>query len=617
MIRKKHITLCFSLFLALSIVLGQLIPVTATGEVPAEAPAPVEETVTPAPEPVKPDPEPGAGEEPGVTPTVGETPDHSGEGEPGPTAPAGDGQGGETTNPTEDVTESTKEVEEAKPEEEDKAAALADEEGLVPVYVYVVAQDSSGQAFSQEMLDLLQVKTKNTNNYFAAGTVTLDPTKLSGNIAGKIKKSNDWEYIIQRLQSSFNPSNSIDNPQNLIGNYLGSIKRDYATTSTSTPSSGMWASYLAVDPATEGVVGNKYIGGRIDSNGNLSSFGSNCWHLDLRFECAKITYLYGKNGLTGQFADNKEIGSKVFISGAVMDYEPEIKVPAGYRIVGYYQDPEFTKEWSAIGKPIEGMDNKVYVKVVPENDVVIHYLVKEGKGSVTDPSRTSTSNQEGWDFFNPWLENPETPIGSTATAAENWVFDGWYSDADLTNKVSSNANYTPRVPDEGWDNKIQYTYYAKFVEKMTTLVVSNSVSGNAASKDQYFNYELIVTNPDTSETKTHKFQLKHGEQSGPFTYPASHTYVVKQTDGLDHETIAEGKRTESQVAHGAYNSSDQSHSGDMNEDTSVQFMNSKNLTVPTGMEEQNNGVHGLILSAGAGVLLLVAIVAIRRRMNAI
>ena len=46
MIRKKHITLCFSLFLALSMVLGQLIPVTATDEVPAEVP--VEETGTSA-----------------------------------------------------------------------------------------------------------------------------------------------------------------------------------------------------------------------------------------------------------------------------------------------------------------------------------------------------------------------------------------------------------------------------------------------------------------------------------------------------------------------------------------------------------------------------------------
>jgi len=70
LIRKKHRTLCFSLFLALSMVLGQLIPVTATDGVPAETPATVEEPGTPAEELAKPDPEPKAGEDPAETPVV-------------------------------------------------------------------------------------------------------------------------------------------------------------------------------------------------------------------------------------------------------------------------------------------------------------------------------------------------------------------------------------------------------------------------------------------------------------------------------------------------------------------------------------------------------------------
>jgi len=70
LIRKKHMTLCFSLFLALSMVLGQLIPVTATDGVPAETPATVEEPGTPAEELAKPDPEPKAGEDPAETPVV-------------------------------------------------------------------------------------------------------------------------------------------------------------------------------------------------------------------------------------------------------------------------------------------------------------------------------------------------------------------------------------------------------------------------------------------------------------------------------------------------------------------------------------------------------------------
>lgn len=97
MIRKKHITLCFSLFLALSMVLGQLIPVTATDEVPTEEVIP-EETGTPEP-PAKPDSEPAAEEESGTVPT----------GDEGtvtvPPEPAQDGQGEEPTTPSEEPTE--------------------------------------------------------------------------------------------------------------------------------------------------------------------------------------------------------------------------------------------------------------------------------------------------------------------------------------------------------------------------------------------------------------------------------------------------------------------------------------------------------------------------------
>ena len=79
MIRKKHRTLCFSLFLALSMVLTQLIPVAATDEVPTEEPARVTETTEPAAEEPAPvtDPEPPAEDVPAddgqtVTPPEGE-----------------------------------------------------------------------------------------------------------------------------------------------------------------------------------------------------------------------------------------------------------------------------------------------------------------------------------------------------------------------------------------------------------------------------------------------------------------------------------------------------------------------------------------------------------------
>ncbi|WP_276937206.1 InlB B-repeat-containing protein [Faecalibaculum rodentium] len=180
MIRKKHITLCFSLFLALSMVLGQLIPVTATDEVPAEAPATVEEPGTPAPETVQPDPELEAGGEPDVTPTVGETPDQTGEGGSELTAPAGDGQGEEPTIPTVDVTETTEEGEVAKPEEEGEQDYFGEADGVKVKAVAAKGAFPEGAILKVAKLDpesaeyKKAAETLDSQNYEYSGFVAMD-----------------------------------------------------------------------------------------------------------------------------------------------------------------------------------------------------------------------------------------------------------------------------------------------------------------------------------------------------------------------------------------------------------------------------------------------------------
>lgn len=180
MIRKKHITLCFSLFLALSMVLGQLIPVTATDEVPAEAPATVEEPGTPAEELVKPDPEPEAEEDPGVTPTEGDIPAPSEVGELKPTAPAGGGQGEEPTIPTEEVTEPTEEGEETKPEEEGEQEYSGEADGVKVKAVAAKGAFPEGAILKVAKLDpesaeyKKAAETLDSQNYEYSGFVAMD-----------------------------------------------------------------------------------------------------------------------------------------------------------------------------------------------------------------------------------------------------------------------------------------------------------------------------------------------------------------------------------------------------------------------------------------------------------
>ncbi|WP_305179086.1 hypothetical protein, partial [Faecalibaculum rodentium] len=98
----------------------------------------------------------------------------------------------------------------------------------------------------------------------------------------------------------------------------------------------------------------------------------------------------------------------------------------------------------------------------------------------------------------------------------------------------------------------------------------------------------------------------------PLTELGSLSSKVKQTNGTDHTTNATNNRNA-----GTYDPDKQTHSHNLNENTVVNFTNNKQGQVPTGMDDQNNALHGLILSAGACLLLLGVIVALRRRMNAV
>ncbi len=718
MIRKKHITLCFSLFLALSMVLGPLIPVTATDDVSDEITETevVTEPAADVPDP-EPDPEPEAEEEPDVTPT----------GDEGtvtvPTVPAQDGQGEDDekdfavadvpSNELAEVGESNVstfanndvnlEVGENKTlpgsggdwtsnhswSSDNSAVATVSGNGnsaivtgvsegtatithtyyygilkqtetfnvtvkkpeplgTATVYVYIAAMDESDNRYSKEMTDLLGVDYDSINgsNWFAAGTVELDLSSLSdgGKLDTILNTKEDWENILGQIrQNRIDTTKTINktNRSNKINDYIDQVIQD--TTKTNKGSKLLLAPGAGSAQTNNDNDGLYFqSGSRYSADGKNDSGGDYTWHLDLRFETVHINYLYGNNGInTGDCKDGTSAGSKVFIKGATMNYTPTIQAPVGYKIVGYYTDENCTdgKEWNAVNQPINA-DTNVYIKIVPLSNVTINYKIQEGNGTVTDPSKNNNPYQTGQDSFNPVKGNP---VGSTADPDADWTFDGWYSDESCTQLFSDQAKLVPESPAEGWPEGAEYNYYAKFVPKTKKIYVQSNVSGNAADRNKQFTYHLKVMNGDSpvtdsiklsdgkvinydSENKAHVFTLSHGQSIETEELPQFYSFRVTQQETSESGAHKDGYSTTLTTNCNDPNGSlaTNSHGHLLNHQdltnkdrAEVFFTNEKNMTVPTGMEDQDTAIHGLLLSAGAGLLLIGAIVVLRRRMNAI
>lgn len=153
MIKKKHITLCFSLFLALSMFLGQLIPVTAEDNtVPQteEQTTETEETPTPEPEVTEDVPDENPDDEPDSDP-VPEEPEPTDNGD-------GDGEGDEEVAGENANQSAVGEVESSTPE-----LNLEKTEGEITVKVHVPAG-----AFKVEPKLVVEKKPEGTEEFATA-----------------------------------------------------------------------------------------------------------------------------------------------------------------------------------------------------------------------------------------------------------------------------------------------------------------------------------------------------------------------------------------------------------------------------------------------------------------
>ncbi|MBE6042542.1 MAG: Cna B-type domain-containing protein, partial [Clostridiales bacterium] len=180
------------------------------------------------------------------------------------------------------------------------------------------------------------------------------------------------------------------------------------------------------------------------------------YHLDLRFQTNKVTFITGNNGIpSGASRDGTTVDVRSYIKGSPILEPRNLPIPAGCRFVGYYNDPNFTTPWDKIGSPLEH-DETVYIKITPQENVILYYKpVPAGGGTVS-------VDAEGL--------NPETgtPAGSTATANPGYTFDGWYADEECTQLLSRDAKYVPtKGSSDRWVDGT--TYYAKFKENTVTL----------------------------------------------------------------------------------------------------------------------------------------------------
>ena len=365
----------------------------------------------------------------------------------------------------------------------------------IKVYVYVASRDVAGNPMSAEMLELLGINanTIDGNGYFPAGEIYLDRSFLNGkgnaaNTPGSplIQSAADWNAVnsaLSEMVTSTLTGNYAANRGNHVSSYLSQAGADIGYS---------WGSQRTA----------------LFRWNDTTSYGfadqTVKYHLDLRFSTKTITFITGNNNIRNKPGanDGTTVDSRVYITGSTILDPRNVRIPDGYKFAGYYRDADFNEEWNGIGTPLN-QDQIVYIKIVPQNNVVINYKVQEGQGTVTDPSRNNAAVQSGMEHFNPVTG---TVTGSSAEAASGWTFAGWYLDETLTDQISTDAKYVPAVPSGGWQEGAEYTYYAKFVHSEMLVTVIKDVTGNMGDRDRKFSFTVKTEDGDE---KT--FSLKDDE----------------------------------------------------------------------------------------------------------
>ena len=258
-----------------------------------------------------------------------------------------------------------------------------------------------------------------------------------------------------------------------------------------------------------------------------------------QFKCWQVTYLYVSAGWSGEITlkaiPYSEFAITYELDGGVNSpanpsayYEGKADIPlenatkSGYSFDGWYTDAAFSTQVTAISAEQTG-DVTLYAKFTP-NPVVssITYVLDGG------------SNDEG----NPDSYTEGTGVPSFSDASKTgYSFDGWFSDAAFTNKVTS---ISPEQTGE-------VTLYAKFtfipVVSSITYVLDGGSNGEG-NPDSYTEGTGVPSFSDASKTGysfdgwfsdasfTNKVTSISPEQTGDVTLYAKFTLIPLPTQNL-------------------------------------------------------------------------------------
>ena len=388
--------------------------------------------------------------------------------------------------------------------------------GTVTVYVYV-----SSSGFSDEMYELLKIdkSTLDGNGYFPAGSIQVPKSFFVGKSTtpgdGLISNANDWNTLLSSLsgmdttltasaQPTAGTGTVVDytkNNGNNVGTYLSQAVIAYG--------SGWGSQSTALfhwhNNATWGSSNQHY--GFTDQSVK--------YHLDLKFDTRTINFITGNNNITtpDYAKDGTVVDSRTYITNSTIQEPRNLKIPDGYQFMGYYKDAEFTEKWDGIGTKLSA-NQTVYIKITEKENIVLNYVVASGEGTV-EPDQNA---------FNP---DTGTPVGSTATPAENYQFDGWYSDAECKNLVSTELKFVPTKPESGWVNGT--TYYAKFSVAKTSLTVSKTVTGKLGDMSKEFEFKVSYTDT-TGASQTATLNLASGKSATVENIKVGSVITVTETD---------------------------------------------------------------------------------------
>lgn len=123
-----------------------------------------------------------------------------------------------------------------------------------------------------------------------------------------------------------------------------------------------------------------------------------------------IVVFYTAGGTNIDRLVNPEIGSKID--------EPTEPIKNGYDFKGWYKDIDYTDDWDFDVDTIE-KSTTIYAKFTPIN-YVINYVTKYGESIGVNPESYTI----------------ERDVFLRAATLEGYTFNGWYTDAEFTNKVT-------------------------------------------------------------------------------------------------------------------------------------------------------------------------------------